>query len=175
MKRKNEEAKQTDDSMRDKIRQKKRRKSVFSGFIVLIILVALGGLGYVLYENVVEVYFRPTGVMEEEKVDEEKVEIINENNDEAISSRVTDYIELLKGDLKELDLNLLRVVLPKGKMREIDVDIEGVMPYFKVNVDRDSAVTAEDISRMINYLRERNLMESVSYIDVRVEGKAFYK
>ena len=166
-----------DESIRDKVRQKKHRKTVFSGFIVLVILAALAGLGYVLYKNIVEVYFQSVDSATEEKKEDNnsKVEIINEDSDELVSSRIAEYIELLKNDLKDLDLNLLRVVLPSGKMREIDVDIEGVMPYFKVNVDRDSAVTAEDISRMIKYLKERNLLEGVSYIDVRVEGKAFYK
>ncbi len=166
-----------DDSIRDKVRQKKHRKTVFSGFIVLVILAALAGLGYVLYKNIIEVYFQSVELTTEEKKEDDnsKVEIINEDSDKPVSSRVAEYIELLKSDLKDLDLNLLRVVLPSGKMREIDVDIEGVMPYFKVNVDRDSAVTAEDISRMIKYLKERNLIEGVSYIDVRVEGKAFYK
>jgi len=113
-----------------------------------------------------------------EKVEEEKrelnVEIINEKNDE-ISSRVEEYIGFLQEDLAGYGYDLVRVVLPSGKMREVDVDIEGVKPYFKTNTDRGAGETAEDIDRMIRYLRERGLIDGVAYVDVRVGGKAFYK
>ena len=45
--------------------------------------------------------------------------------------------------------------------------------YFKVSLDRGTGVTAEDISRMLKYLQDRGL--TPGYVDVRVEGKAYYQ
>lgn len=45
--------------------------------------------------------------------------------------------------------------------------------YFKMNIDRGSGVSVEDAVKMVKYLSERDLHPS--YVDVRVEGKAFYR
>ena len=44
---------------------------------------------------------------------------------------------------------------------------------FKMNIDREPAVSAEDAKRMVNYVTERNIKPE--YIDVRVKGKGYYK
>ena len=75
--------------------------------------------------------------------------------------------------MQSLGLKVTKVVLPTGKSRELYVDIEGVEAYFKVNIDRGTAVSAEDIERMARYLGEQDLHPS--YVDVRIEGKAYYK
>ena len=181
MKRKNKEEDLSkkalrEETERERVRKKNHKKTLFSGFLAIIILGAIGFLGYILVGNLKEVFFEEKV---QENMDEQNVlmmEIVNENDEEKIvPARTAEYIELLRSDLADLGYQLIRVVLPEGKIRELYIDIEGVMPYFKVQVDRDSAVTAEDISRMIKYLDERGLTGELTYVDVRVEGKAFYK
>ena len=165
-----------EETERERVRKKNHKKAVFSGFLAIIVLGVIGFLGYILVGNLREILFEKKI---EENVKEQNdltVEIVNENNEEeTVPARTAEYIELLRSDLADLGHQLIRVVLPEGKMRELYVDIEGVMPYFKVQVDRDSAVTAEDISRMIKYLNEHGLIRDLTYVDVRVEGKAFYR
>jgi hypothetical protein len=42
-----------------------------------------------------------------------------------------------------------------------------------MSVDRDTAVQAEDMAHMIRYLDEKGI--SCDYVDLRIEGKAYYK
>ncbi len=52
--------------------------------------------------------------------------------------------------------------------------IIGELPYyFKMNIDRGSGVSVEDAVRMVKYLETREL--APAYVDVRVQGKAFYR
>ena len=44
---------------------------------------------------------------------------------------------------------------------------------YKCNLDRGTAETLEDIVRMIEYLKKQGL--KVGYVDVRIEGRAYYK
>ena len=66
-----------------------------------------------------------------------------------------------------------RVVLPAQKAREIRVFITERGEYYKMSLDRGSAVQAEDLARMRHYLEEKGI--SPSYVDLRVEGRAYYK
>ncbi len=169
--------KDKDDTERERVRKKNRKKSVFLSFIIVLFLGAIGALGYFLSDDVMEFIQKYSNEKSTSEKTEEvvlDVEIINEKSDN-VSSRTEEYISLLKEDLKEYGYEMLRVVLPSGKMREIDVDIEGVKPYFRINTDRGAGETAEDIDRMVRYINERGLSDGISYVDVRVEGKAFYK
>ena len=88
--------------------------------------------------------------------------------------RICNSEVIAKIDLKDIGLTLNRVVVPIGKNREIDIYIDGYDEYyFKLNVDRETAVGAEDTKRMIAFLTERDLHPQ--YVDVRVKGKAYYK
>lgn len=70
-------------------------------------------------------------------------------------------------------MTVTKVILPTGASRALYVDIEGQEAYYKVDIDRDAATTAEDIERMSRYLAEKDLHPE--YVDVRVEGRAYYK
>lgn len=63
--------------------------------------------------------------------------------------------------------------LPKNSAREVDIKIKGKTYFIKTHIDRDPAVTIQDIKRVVGYLDKKNI--SPSYIDVRVSGRAFYK
>jgi len=100
------------------------------------------------------------------------VEIITEGGGRA-SERVREFVAKLEQDFGDLGLGVERVVLPFGMTREVDVYAADRVEYYKMSVDRGSAVQAEDAERMMRYLDERGL--TVSYVDLRVEGKAYYK
>lgn len=164
------------ESERERVRKQGRKQGVFSAIFGIVLILILCVLGYLFFNEVIKITNeRKTASAESEEIVElvPEMKIVDDNHSEQISSRVKEYLYFLENDLRDLGFMPLRAVLPAGKMREFDIDIEGITPYFKVTIDRDAAVTAEDISRMVKYLEENNL-EPV-YVDVRVDGKAFYK
>lgn len=146
---------------------RKRRNSVVSAVIVL---GALGALAYVTGKNAMQEY-EAGKIQEVEYVI--KAKIVDEDNRGQVSVRTKNYIAQLEQDLHDLGYTVTQVVLPTGTSRELYVDIEGVEAYLKVNTDRDTAVTAEDADRMLKYLKERD--SKPAYVDIRLEGKAYYK
>ena len=105
------------------------------------------------------------------------IEIIDENasaTDGKIPSRMYDYITLAESDLRALGYNPIKAVLPNGSIREIDFYLEGYTGRIKMTVDRDPAVSAEDTDRMLRYLSGQGIME-FEYVDVRIDGKAYWK
>ena len=114
----------------------------------------------------------------EEKIEKEKVvitptvQIIDENG-AGVSNRMKEYVGTIEKDLHDLGYTVNRAVIPAGKSREVDVFLDNYEYYFKLNIDRASAVSAEDVSRMVAYLSEHGIQPG--YVDVRVKGKGFYK
>ena len=104
---------------------------------------------------------------------EPTVAILDENAGENVSQRVKEFVARLEDDAKEYDLEIERVVLPYQMVREVDVYVKGRSEYYKMSLDRSSSVQAEDMSRMIRYLTEKEI--TPEYVDLRVEGKAYYK
>ncbi|MBQ3305850.1 hypothetical protein IJH02_00185 [Candidatus Saccharibacteria bacterium] len=100
-------------------------------------------------------------------------EVIDESG-AGITNRVKEFIARVEKDLAELGYTVTRVAVPAGKRREVDVYIDGIQYYIKMNVDRGAGVSAEDADRMIRYIAASPGVEP-GYVDVRVEGKAYYK
>ncbi len=153
-------------------RKKTKHKRTFAIIVVLLILGALTIAGVIAWQKLM-----PT---EPVKVETPPVTpqamIIDEasGNQSNVTTRMKEYVANLESDLKDNGGHkVTRVTLPAGKSREIYVDIENRPYYFKVNVDRGAGVTAEDIARTIKYLDGKDIKPS-KYVDVRVEGKAFY-
>ena len=163
------------DTERERVRKRAKRKKIFSAIVAVVLGVVLCVLLGVLVKNLAELADQKTKIAVSEEKIEPTVNVIDENGNGGISGRMKEYIAQLESDLKDLGYEMVKAVLPMGKMREIDIDIAGVAPYFKVNVERGAAVSAEDIVRMIQYLSGQGMLEQVTYVDVRVEGKAFYK
>lgn len=103
---------------------------------------------------------------------EPTVEIVDENG-AGVTKRMKSFIGQAEVDFKAEGYKISRVVVPAGKTREVDVFLEGREFYVKLNIDRGTAVGAEDARRMIEYLDGQGI--SPEYIDVRVEGKGYYK
>ena len=117
----------------------------------------------------------------------EPVEIVTENNspvptieivdEEAasaggkITSRMTAYIGQVEQSFRDLGYQPTRAVIPSGAIREVDFYLEGYEGFIKTIIDRGAGVTVEDADRMIRYLDG----EPFSYIDVRIDNKAYWK
>lgn len=151
-------------------RKKAHRRQTTSILIVALMLLVLG---LAFYLGMKELTITPEIEVDNENSYQIKAEIVDEDRRGQISSRVRTYVANLEQDLQDLGFKVRRVTLPTGASRALYVDIEGQEAYFKVNIDRDAAVTAEDIERVTRYLKENDLHPG--YVDVRVEGKAYYK
>ena len=96
----------------------------------------------------------------------------NGQNDE-ISNRVKTFVARVEEGFSDNDLRVDHAVLPSGRIREVDVFLKGRGERYKMNLDRGVAVQVEDAVRMKKYLDQNNLQ--AEYVDIRVEGRAFYK
>lgn len=158
------------DSERMLARKKVHRKQRTSVIIVILMAIVLGLVFYVGVGELTE-EIRP---QEDEAVEVEILaQVIDEDNRGRISTRTRNYIAQLEKDLADLGYKVVKVTLPTGMRRELYVDLEGHAEYFKVNLDRGTAITAEDIDRMVRYLKKNAL--APEYVDVRVDEKAYYK
>ena len=165
----------TMDSERERVRKKIKKRVVFSVIFMVVLIGVLLYLTIVGIKNLVELTKNETNEEISKTVYEISAEVYDENGrGETISTRVKEYIGQIESDLLDLGYTVSRVVLPQEKAREIDIYLKDRTMYFKVNIDRGTAVSAEDMIRTLKYI-EGNGIEGVSYVDVRVEGKAFYK
>ncbi|MBQ7040628.1 hypothetical protein IJN73_00985 [Candidatus Saccharibacteria bacterium] len=92
----------------------------------------------------------------------------------AVSRKVREFVGYLEQDLKEYGITLARAVLPRNKTREVDVYVTDFEGYFKLSVDRGAGVSAEDMDRILRFLKGQGIT-GVEYVDLRVSGKGYYK
>lgn len=153
-----------------KQRKKTKRKNVgvVAGILLLVILVGLV-ISHYITELIAENEAKNVVIQEPEPM----VAIADENSGTDISVRVKEFVSRLEKDAKIEGYEVDRVVLPLNKVREIHVYIKKRNEYYKMTIDRGSAVQAEDMGRMIRYLDKKKI--KAEYVDLRVEGKAYYK
>jgi hypothetical protein len=89
------------------------------------------------------------------------------------SNRFLGFVGRAVGLSKTFGYNVQQVIIPSDTTREVELRVEGVAYPVKLSVDRSAGEQAEDMARVIKYLKSRNI--NPEYIDVRTEGKAFYK
>lgn len=148
-------------------RQTKRRH--FTSVIVAILMVAVMGLiAYTSARGAVEEARRTPERGEDYQI---KAQLVDETGHGQISGRMREFIGQVEQDFQEAGYTVSRVTLPAQTSREILVDLEGRQGYVKMTMDRGAGVGVEDAVRTINYLGDR----TVEYIDVRIEGKAYFK
>lgn len=152
-------------------RKRLKRKHRNSVILVLLLMGALAALGYVTMRDYVNQ--EEEEVLDDSQATTIKAEIVDEMGRTQISERTKQYIARIEGDFRDLGYTLTRVTLPANTSRELLVDLADQKPYFRVSLDRDTAVSAEDAVRMLKYLAEHKL--EPTYVDVRIEGKAYYK
>lgn len=158
------------DSERMLARKQLRRKRMRSVVTACLMLTILGLLTYLGAKELVGFGKREAEIVEEKKV---AAQIIDESGRGQISTRMKEYMVQLEEDFRELGYTVTKITLPVATSRELYIDLAGETTYFKVSMDRDAAVTAEDAVRMMQYLRDKDLHPE--YVDVRIDGKAYYK
>ena len=159
------------ESERMQARKKAHRKKTTSVVMALLVMAIIGLVCYIAIKEFSEQHSQVS-----EKVAEDirvNAQIVDEDYRGQISVRIKEYIAQLEQDLQDLGYRVTKVTLPTSTSRELYVDLDGQETYFKINTDRGTAVSAEDVKRMIKYLEERDLHPE--YVDVRVEGRAYYK
>ena len=150
--------------------KRRQRKNIATvvGTVVLLGVVLIVSINFIM-----SVIAEREAALAPAPVREPTVAIMDENVGENVSDRVKQFVVRLEDDIKLEGVEIERVVLPYQKVRQIDVYIKGRKEYYKLSIDRSSAVQAEDLGRMLRYLDDKKI--SCSYVDLRVEGKAYYK
>ena len=150
--------------------KRRQRKNIATvvGAVVLLGVVLIVSINFIM-----SVIAEREAALAPAPVREPTVAIMDENVGENVSDRVKQFVVRLEDDIKLEGVEIERVVLPYQKVRQIDVYIKGRKEYYKLSIDRSSAVQAEDLGRMLRYLDDKKI--SCSYVDLRVEGKAYYK
>jgi len=154
----------------DRKRRVAKRATVISAFALVVVVVLIVIMNIVVKEQAK----REAERLAAEAVKmEPTVPIIDENAGNNVSSRVKDFVVDLESDVASSSLRVDRVILPANKAREIRIYLSGRTEFYKMSIDRGSAVQAEDMERMVKYLDDNGI--SPEYVDLRVEGKAYYK
>ena len=151
-------------------RKKQTRRNVA---IYLFAFAAMVAVVIALVNAVKEMDFRRQEEIVAANPVEPTVPIVDENVGNNISERVKVFVARLEADAKDYGLKVDHIVLPFQKAREILVYFEGRGEYYKMSIERGSTVQAEDAERMIRYLQGKGIQPE--YVDLRVEGKAYYK
>lgn len=161
-------------------RKKDKKRAARRVFFTLVGFVALGAVLVFLCltfintgddEPVIEIMTEPVPELKP------TIEIIDEDASAAegkITGRMTTYIGQFERDIKDLGYKPVKAVIPSGSIREVDFYLEDYTGYIKTTIDRDSAVSAEDADRLLRYLKGNDVSE-FQYIDVRLQGRAFWK
>ena len=168
------DAKKTLEAKRRRANDQRKRKIRFSAVISASFLIVLGILFVTIRITMKQKAERELAELAAQSfVKEPTVPVIDENVGDNVSQRVKDFVYDLENDLVPYGLGIDHVSLPAQKARELRVFIIGRGEYYKMSLDRGSAVQAEDLSRMVKYLDERGIVPE--YVDLRVSGKAYYK
>ncbi|NCU30799.1 hypothetical protein EOL73_00830 [Candidatus Saccharibacteria bacterium] len=100
---------------------------------------------------------------------------IDPNSSSSVApERMIRYVGRLVAILSEKGQGVSRLELPLLTSRQVDVYLEGRGYGFKTSIDRDPAGQVADIVNIISYLDTKQIVP-VSYVDVRVSSKAFYR
>lgn len=162
--------KQESESERLAARKREKGKKIFK---VLALFAILAIVAVIIVMEVTTWMVNRKKIEMAKYVPQPTVEIIDESG-QGITNKVKEYVGQLEVDLSDIGLSLNRAVVPSGKNREVDIYLNGHDDvYFKLSVDRGTAVSAEDTKVMLNYIAEHDLHPQ--YIDIRVKGKGYYK
>lgn len=154
----------------------KKKKALRVSFTILGFLLLIGilvGICFIFINkendapapDIIEETFTPT------------IEIVDEDSastEGKITNRMKTYIGQVESDFHELGYTPIKAVIPTGAIREVDFYLKDHPGFIKTVIDRGSGVSVEDADRMLRYLEGQGITE-YSYIDVRIDGKAYWK
>ena len=95
------------------------------------------------------------------------------SEDIVASSRFLAFVGTIVGDMRERGYTVEKASIPPLTTRQIEIQLKGVRHVLKMTIERSVGEQAEDAARITKYLKDKSL--SPSYVDVRVQGRAFYK
>lgn len=161
------------ESERMQARKLARRKHKTSVIMTMLFLVVCGLITYLGGKEIM----RRNEVVPSDQAGKDDcqitAEVVDEEGGTQLSTRMKSYIAQLEQDFRDLGMRVVRVTLPAGKSREVYVDLDGREVYLKLGVDRETAVSAEDAKRALQYLDDHDIHPA--YMDLRIEGKAYYQ
>lgn len=163
---------------RKKDKQKKTTRLILSilGFIILIVILIILAKSFFDSKREDVAIDAPDAVEPTASV-APTIEIIDESASATggkITNRMREYIGQLEAKLKSYNITPTKAVIRKDAIREVDFYLDGYTGYIKTVIDRGAGVTAEDTERMLRYLAEQGITD-FEYIDVRIDGRAFWK
>lgn len=159
-------------------RQRKQRWIKLRKISVVVAVATLAVIGchrlVQIWEKVMERKKQEKVLVAEEKY-QPTVQIIDEQRiGTEISEHVKEIVGRLERDVRGVGLEIEKVVIPPKKVKELDVFLKGKTWLVRVNLDRGTAETAEDLGRMVKLFEEQGIKVK-EYIDLRVAGRGYYK
>lgn len=95
-------------------------------------------------------------------------------NQMLVSNAFLSFVGQVVGASEKLEnMKVTQITLPPNTTRQIAVSIDGYPYSVKMSTDRGAGVQVEDMAHAIQWLQSQG--RAPRYIDVRVEGQAFYK
>jgi len=88
------------------------------------------------------------------------------------STRFLSFVGKLVSQTQGRGYAITEARLPLGTTREVAVKVKDINYEFRLSIDRGAGEQAEDMARVISYLASRSV--TPGYVDLRVEGRAFY-
>lgn len=89
------------------------------------------------------------------------------------SNRFLGFVGRVIAASKEQGLEISKVTIPTLTTRQVAINLKGRKPYYKFSIDRSVGQQVEDMARIDRFLRQKGI--ATTYVDVRIEGKAFYR
>lgn len=159
-------------------RKRDKRKSALRLLVTMACFLILAGLAYVIYVSFTNQGERDISLsVPVSLVAKPTIEIVDEDASATggkISSRMKEYVARVEECFREKGYQPQRATIPSSGVREVRFYLDGYEGFIKMIIDRDPAVSVEDADRMLHYLQEYNI-DSFRYIDVRIDGKAYWK
>ncbi|MDR1300103.1 MAG: hypothetical protein LBK50_00115 [Candidatus Nomurabacteria bacterium] len=94
-------------------------------------------------------------------------------NVEGLTAKFLSFVGQVITGLKGQELAVESVVVPSGAVRFVEFRINGVGYPFKAQIDREATGQVADIINMKKYIENKGIIPS--YVDVRVEGRGYYR
>jgi len=89
------------------------------------------------------------------------------------SNRFLGFVGRVISSSQRQGLEVAKVTIPTLTTRQVAINLKGRQPAYKFSIDRSVGQQVEDMARIDRFLRQKNI--TASYVDVRIEGKAFYR
>ncbi len=114
-------------------------------------------------------YFSPPSL----RITDESGLVATVSGQSIMSNRFMSYVGQVIGLAKEEGYTVDTIVIPESMTRQVEVYLDGVDYYFKFSSDRPAGEAVDDMTKTVEWMRGRQL--TPEYVDVRVEGRVFYK